>query len=285
MNRTISRLLVALFVTAGFLVAPAAHALPSTALTSALDDADIEYVNVRSGPGTEFPVVDTIPAGIDFEIGCWVDGGEFVGIYGATTIWYQLDNDPGRWVTDGIIWTGSNEPVTEPCSFPAPSIEGRMPQPDTTAEATVAGAAGAESSVDNDWVDLFDCTIVHGWRCTHALDARNWAFDVTDWKYPDHSAHNDEADAFRHCTWTGAMATRLDQSGAYYVGYVHEINDSAQPDAEEEMDLWNNFIGAGLGAKAKELDVDDQWGYVLEHCETLARNGELYGLDGVKGDY
>ena len=93
------------------------------------------------------------------------------------------------------------------------------------------------------------------------------------------------ADAFRHCAWIGALATRLGEQDAYRVGFVHEEYDAEQPKAEMKMDDWNNFTGAAIGSAAVSSGTSDQWGYVLNECESRARSYQLYGLGGVKGNY
>jgi hypothetical protein len=151
----------------------------------------------------------------------------------------------------------------------------------------VMAVAQSSTSISSDAVEMFDCAILSGFDCGHVLDAQSWAFEVTGWKFPNHDGHNDMADAFRHCTWMGALATRIGSNDAYTIGFIHEDagDRRGQPKAEREMDEWNNFIGAGIGDDAVQSGESDTWGYVLRTCETLAKSGELYGLDGVKGGY
>lgn len=133
------------------------------------------------------------------------------------------------------------------------------------------------------FTDALDCAALYGFDCAHAGDAKNWAESVTAWKFPG-AAHNNMADAFRHCSWIGAIATRVGQQDAYTIGYIHERN-SGGPTSEFEMDDWNNFVGSGIGEVAVASGTSDQWGYVLEQCDAKARNYELYGLDGEQGNY
>lgn len=138
--------------------------------------------------------------------------------------------------------------------------------------------AGADA-----FTDAVDCTSLYGLDCAHAADAKTWAENVTTWKFPG-SAHNNMADAFRHCAWIGALSTRIGEQDAYTVGFIHERNSDG-PDSEFQMDDWNNYTGAGIGSDAVTSGTPDQWGYVLRQCETKARNYELYGLDGKQGNY
>ncbi|MFD6223077.1 DUF6973 domain-containing protein [Nocardia asteroides] len=148
---------------------------------------------------------------------------------------------------------------------------------------SVQGTGEAKAYGSNDLADAGDCVVLYGINCVHAQDARNWATDVTIWKFGK-NGHNDMSDAFRHCSWIGAIATRIGESGAYTVGYIHESNANA-PEAEFKMDDWNNFVGAGIGAAAVRSGAKDQWGYVLRECESKARGKMLYGMDGKKGNY
>lgn len=94
-----------------------AHAddnLPPRVLTAPLDGPDYPYINIHSGPGTEYPVIAQVPASTDFWIGCWGPGTPVTGPYGTTDVWYEAP-DYGGWASDADIWTGSNEPVTQGC--------------------------------------------------------------------------------------------------------------------------------------------------------------------------
>ena len=155
--------------------------------------------------------------------------------------------------------------------------------------AVCAGSAVALSVPANASGDSFDeglnCAVLNGVSCVHVSDARNWAESVTTWKFGAVNHHNDMGDAFRHCAWIGALATRIGQQDAYRVGFVHEEYDKDAPEAEKMMDDWNNYIGAGIGADAVASGTSDQWGYVLDQCESRARDRTLYGLGGLQGNY
>lgn len=118
MNRLTRLILATVFVIAGGTISPIsvqADELPDSTLALVLDTTGIEYVNVRSGPGTGYGVVTTLSAGADIQIGCWVDGESVTGPYGTTTIWYQLASDSTAYVTDAYLWTASSSPVTRMC--------------------------------------------------------------------------------------------------------------------------------------------------------------------------
>ena len=122
--------------------------------------------------------------------------------------------------------------------------------------------------------------------CLDVEEAREWAVQVTEWKYPGgNRTDGTRANAFKHCIWMGATATRLGESEAKKIGGTHEFYGINQPGSLRKMDGENNAVGAALGAKAKEDNLSDQWGYVIEECKKLADSNQLYGLDGIKGNY
>lgn len=137
---------------------------------------------------------------------------------------------------------------------------------------------------DNSWAEILDCfDIWMGIDCVHVIDSASWAMDVTAWKFPG-PAHNNMADAFRHCAWMGALATRIGSGDAAFVGILHE-EYSPGPEAERRMDLTNNTTGAWIGDDAVDSGTSDTWGYVMNECESRARNFQLAGLWGKKGNY
>ena len=82
-------------------------------------------INVRSGPSTSAQLLRTIPNRTRVTIVCYVRGETFRGgPYGRpNNIWNQLES--GGFVTDGMLETGSNDPVVPLCrnqnAAPAPS--------------------------------------------------------------------------------------------------------------------------------------------------------------------
>lgn len=147
-------------------------------------------------------------------------------------------------------------------------------------------APASADSTDAFNSEAIDCFALYNLDCAHAQDAQLWARDVAAWVFPEHAVqHNDMADAFRHCVWIGALATRVGQQDAYTVGFMHEEYAEDNPSEEYAMDDWNNFIGSMIGEDAVNAGVEDEWGHVLAECESRARSYELYGLDGVLGNY
>jgi len=72
-------------------------------------------INVRSGPSTGSQLLRTIPNGTRVAITCHVRGEVYGGgPYGRPTdIWNRLSD--GGYVTDGMLETGSNDPVVPVC--------------------------------------------------------------------------------------------------------------------------------------------------------------------------
>jgi Uncharacterized protein with a bacterial SH3 domain homologue len=71
-------------------------------------------VNVRSGPGTHFSIVRTLPAGSRVPIYCQCPGESVVGPYGTSNIWDNISN--GQFVADAYVQTGSDGYVAPKCS-------------------------------------------------------------------------------------------------------------------------------------------------------------------------
>ncbi|WP_330306447.1 MULTISPECIES: peptidase [unclassified Streptomyces] len=71
-------------------------------------------VNVRSGPGTHYPVVRTLPAGSSIPIRCQCPGESVTGPYGTSKIWDNIAN--AQFVSDAYVKTGTDGYVAVRCS-------------------------------------------------------------------------------------------------------------------------------------------------------------------------
>ncbi|MER6435571.1 MULTISPECIES: SH3 domain-containing protein [unclassified Streptomyces] len=71
-------------------------------------------VNVRSGPGTHYPIVRTLPAGSSVPIYCQCPGETVSGYYGTSNIWDNIAN--GQFVSDAYVKTGSDGYVAARCA-------------------------------------------------------------------------------------------------------------------------------------------------------------------------
>ncbi|MGW3982252.1 peptidase [Streptomyces mirabilis] len=71
-------------------------------------------LNVRSGPGTHYSVVRTLPAGSSVPIYCQCPGESVSGYYGTTNIWDNIAN--GQFVSDAYVKTGSDGYIAPRCA-------------------------------------------------------------------------------------------------------------------------------------------------------------------------
>lgn len=70
-------------------------------------------LNVRSGPGTSFTIVDSLPDGASVTISCQTTGTSVTGTYGTSNIWDKIG--AGKYVPDAYIFTGSDGRVAPSC--------------------------------------------------------------------------------------------------------------------------------------------------------------------------
>ena len=71
-------------------------------------------LNKRSGPGTNYPVVGSVPDGTTVTIVCQATGTTETGDWGATDLWDRLDDN--TYVSDAFVYTGTNGMVAPPCN-------------------------------------------------------------------------------------------------------------------------------------------------------------------------
>ncbi|AZQ36532.1 hypothetical protein EJ357_26355 [Streptomyces cyaneochromogenes] len=71
-------------------------------------------LNVRRGPGTQYPIVRILPEGARVPIFCQTPGTTVTGPYGTTNIWDNIDD--GEYVSDAYVNTGSDGYVRPRCS-------------------------------------------------------------------------------------------------------------------------------------------------------------------------
>ncbi|EDS88188.1 LasA protease precursor [Burkholderia pseudomallei S13] len=71
-------------------------------------------VNLRSAPSLSASIVGTVANGAAVQLACYAYGDTVQGNWGATRLWYRLDSN--RWVSDGFVYTGSNDPVVSACA-------------------------------------------------------------------------------------------------------------------------------------------------------------------------
>lgn len=70
-------------------------------------------LNVRSGPGTNYTIVRTLPEGAKVPIFCQRPGTTVTGPYGTSNIWDNIGS--GEYVSDTYVLTGSDGYVAPRC--------------------------------------------------------------------------------------------------------------------------------------------------------------------------
>ncbi|MFD7933152.1 SH3 domain-containing protein [Streptomyces sp. NPDC059755] len=71
-------------------------------------------LNVRSGPGTSYPVVRVLAEGTKVPIFCQTPGTSVSGPYGTTNIWDNIADS--QFVSDAYVRTGSDGYVAAHCA-------------------------------------------------------------------------------------------------------------------------------------------------------------------------
>ncbi|MCX5368852.1 SH3 domain-containing protein [Streptomyces sp. NBC_00015] len=71
-------------------------------------------LNVRSGPGTSYPVVRVLAEGTRVPIFCQTSGTSVSGPYGTTNIWDNIADS--QFVSDAYVRTGSDGYVAAHCA-------------------------------------------------------------------------------------------------------------------------------------------------------------------------
>jgi uncharacterized protein YraI len=89
-------------------------AVASAAETKLYPVAPGVQLNVRSGPGVNYSLVRTLPAGSSVPIICQRAGDSVSGYYGTSSIWDCIAN--AQFVSDAYIKTGSDGYVAPRCS-------------------------------------------------------------------------------------------------------------------------------------------------------------------------
>lgn len=77
-------------------------------------------VNMRSGPGTSYPIMASIPSGTKVPVYCYKTGTTVTGKYGTSNIWDQVAYTVNGvtnigYVSDTYVYTGSDSPVVIKC--------------------------------------------------------------------------------------------------------------------------------------------------------------------------
>ncbi|MET9348120.1 SH3 domain-containing protein [Streptomyces termitum] len=71
-------------------------------------------LNVRSGPGTGYPVVRVLAEGVTVPVHCQKPGEWVTGPYGTSCVWDGIG--AGQYVSDSYVRTGSDGYVAPRCA-------------------------------------------------------------------------------------------------------------------------------------------------------------------------
>jgi uncharacterized protein YraI len=71
-------------------------------------------LNVRSGPGTNFQIVDLLPYDTRVAVYCQSPGTTVNGYYGTSNLWDNIN--PGQYVSDAYVHTGSDGYIAPRCA-------------------------------------------------------------------------------------------------------------------------------------------------------------------------
>lgn len=69
--------------------------------------------NLRSAPSLSAAIVGSVENGRTVQLACYKYGDPVEGNWGVTRLWYRLDSN--QWISDGFVYTGSNDPVVPEC--------------------------------------------------------------------------------------------------------------------------------------------------------------------------
>lgn len=124
-----------------------------------------EYANIRSEPNTNRNPIEQIPAGQTVTLVCYQYGSEVQGPYGASNLWYKVQGYDSGWVADVMVYTGSDEPVTEACAG-----EQKEPSPQQTKASIYNRYGAAMWAVE--YADTFHPLL--GADCTYFVSRSLW---------------------------------------------------------------------------------------------------------------
>ena len=94
---------------------------------------------------------------------------------------------------------------------------------------------------------------------------------------PNHTSHNNEADAFKHTYMSAELTLLLGATAAYTIGVLQEDSNPYNTPAERHMDLHNDSVGISIGKRLKKsiwhlINIDDE---IAENVMNEMRAGRL----------
>ncbi|MFI1191078.1 SH3 domain-containing protein [Streptomyces californicus] len=93
--------------------AAAADAVTAAATGTRYPIAPGYRVNVRTGPGTSYRIVRTLPYDQKIPIYCQKPGERVTGPYGTSNLWDNIAN--GQFVADAYVYTGRDGYIAPRC--------------------------------------------------------------------------------------------------------------------------------------------------------------------------
>ena len=99
---------------------------------------------------------------------------------------------------------------------------------------------------------------------------RKYGFEINDSKHP---TWNNEADAFKHALMNAYVTLSWNEPIAHATGNLYEqFEPYSSPEAETNMDLWNNQIGREVGVEIKRNLGSDIKYYNMDQLLDIAAN-------------
>lgn len=221
----------------GAIVALVAGATVTVAPTAAADDItatvftapNVEYVNLRNGPGLDHERIGQLDAGASVTLVCWSSGTSVTSPFEgqtASTIWYKVAGYPNAWISDAYLYTGSDQPVTSQCSDSESSLS-----TENATQQKYNGTVAAQWAKDHlEDPDRFE----EGGDCTWYVSQALWAGGLP-----------------RTRIWD-AVTKRLGPRGAYLT--YSEVT----PTARLAHEFTNYLVDRGLATKQEVIDWADR---------------------------
>lgn len=123
-------------------------------------------------------------------------------------------------------------------------------------------------------------TIKHPIAAIKVFISKNYAENATYNKFGKsfETFHNNEADAYRHAAWAAKLTQLVGEKMAYEFLSAHESNPDL-PDAEVEMDMFNNITGIELALDERfaNSSAEEIANYALENdlLQTSPEDGNM----------
>lgn len=227
--RTVRRWIAILAVATAALLS---YVLPASAAVSATVNTGSSAIpaNARSAPSTSATVTRTLPHGSAVSLSCYVRGTTVSGgPYNVTTnLWYRLVQ--GDYVWDGLLATGSNNPVTPACSGSSAAA--------TATQAFVNRYNGSYVDVDG----------AYGAQCWD-LAAR---FTLDNGAGQVFTGDGAAAGIYENYSWNG--------NAANFLRFVNSSTDPSSVPRPGDVIVWNRNLGGGYGHVA--IVVAANWNQV-----------------------